>query len=132
MRELSNEYSDHGLEILCFPCNQFLSQEPGSAENVEQCSYQPRSPNRVPDKGKKFKYFEKANVNGSETHPVYRFLRRRSSDLSPLGWNFCMFLVDRNGTRIERFGASKHPKQITAEIEEMLNEAAAISASSVA
>lgn len=119
MRQLSDKYSSSGLEILAFPCNQFLSQEPKSAAEVESCSLLPHSTNRAPQKGKRFRYFEKIKVNGPYTHPVYRFLRRKTS-MQPLGWNFCMFLIDRSGCRVIRYGATVHPSSITQDLEELL------------
>ena len=100
------------MEILTFPCNQFLRQEPGGAEGIETCSMTSSySPTRSPRKGRKFNFFEKVHV--------YRFLRQKSTaDVIP--WNFCMFLVDRTGTTVKRFGASRTPGSITSELEEML------------
>jgi glutathione peroxidase len=59
------------------------------------------------------------NVNGADAHPVYRFLRLRTTT-EPIPWNFTMFLVSRSGTAVRRFDASRTPQSITAEIEELL------------
>lgn len=65
-----NELSGKGFEILAFPCNQFFKQENGSHEEIikfVKTNY-----------NSKFTLFEKVEVNGPNTHPVYRYLRRRS------------------------------------------------------
>src|ERR1039457_6535824 len=67
LEQLYLTYKDRGLVVLGFPCNQFGKQEPGSAQEIGtfcQCSY-----------GVSFPMFEKIEVNGSSTHPLYRFLK---------------------------------------------------------
>ncbi len=73
------------------------------------------------DMGASFTFFEKVNVNGPDTHPVYRFLRGRTTD-GPIGWNFVMFLVGRDGTTVTRFPASRLPTSIKQEVEEALEK----------
>lgn len=68
---MHNELSHKGFEVLAFPCNQFLNQENDSHEHIIKF---------VRHKfGTKFTLFEKVEVNGPNTHPVYRFLRNSSS-----------------------------------------------------
>ena len=86
------------VEVLCFPCNQFLKQEPGDAETIEVC-IRPRY-----ELGAGVTFMEKVDVNGAATHPVYRWLRLNGSDGGgPLGWNFCTFMVSSDGSRVVRF-----------------------------
>ena len=84
LAKLQDDLQAHGLVILCFPCNQFLSQEPKDASSVETCM---RPKYKL---GPSFRYMEKVDVNGPSAHPVYRWLRINGSENGgPLGWNFC-------------------------------------------
>ena len=85
---MHDEFAQRGLQILAFPCNQFALQEPQSAEKIEVCV---RQKHEVA-----FPLLQKVNVNGVDTHPVFRWLRLRSSP-EPIPWNFHTFLVSRDG-----------------------------------
>ena len=68
-----------GLQILAFPCNQFLSQEPQGAEKIETCVRAQYSLG--------FTLLEKVHVNGANTHPVFRWLRLKGSeDAAAIPW----------------------------------------------
>ena len=121
LQELHETYSDRGLAILGFPCNQFLGQEPGSAEEIVTfCKI---------NYGVTFDMFAKVEVNGDNACEFYRFLT--SLDAKPKGagkisWNFEKFIIDRNGFVVARFGASKKPdapKIIEVIERELANEA---------
>jgi len=74
------------LEILAFPSNDFLRQEPGANEDIASfCSL---------NFGVTFQMFEKISVRGKNMHPVYKWLSARSGN-SP-SWNFCKYVVDEN------------------------------------
>jgi len=117
--KLAAQYGEK-LEVLAFPCNQFLGQEPDDAEQVETCMRAKFDVN--------FRTMEKVLVNGPSTHAVYRFLRTKAaasdgdSEPGPIGWNFCMFLVSPDGARVQRFAASRTPLSITAEIDAEIGE----------
>ena len=104
LQGLHETYFERGLVILGFPCNQFLGQEPGSAEEIStfcRLNY-----------GVTFDMFAKVEVNGDNACEFYRFLT--SLDAKPKGagkisWNFEKFIIDRNGFVVARFGASKKP-----------------------
>ena len=95
-----------GLEILGFPCNQFGAQEPGSAEQIQSfCST---------NYGVTFPMFEKIDVNGDNTHPLYAYLKDQAPGIlgtTGIKWNFTKFLVSKDGQSITRLasadGASK-------------------------
>lgn len=73
---------------------------------------------------------EKVEVNGSNTHPVYQWLRLHSSkDAAPLSWNFCLFMVGSDGVTVTRYAQSRSPCTLRADIEDAL---AATSKSAVA
>lgn len=103
-----------GFEILDFPCNQFMGQAPGSAEEINAfCSlhYQTTFPR-----------FAKIKVNGKEADPLYVWLKEQKS--GPLGkrieWNFAKFLISRDGQVFERFSSKTNPKQIEEAIQKLL------------
>ncbi|WP_371819557.1 glutathione peroxidase [Polynucleobacter sp. JS-JIR-5-A7] len=108
-RDLQNLYTANqakGLEILGFPCNQFGAQEPGSAEQIQSfCST---------NYGVTFPMFEKIDVNGDNTHPLYAYLKDRAPGIlgtTGIKWNFTKFIVSKDGQSITRLasadGASK-------------------------
>jgi glutathione peroxidase len=106
LEQLYNKYKDKGLVVLGFPCNQFANQEPESNENMEQvCKL---------NFGVTFPLFEKIDVNGQRTHPVFRLLKRRLGGLlgSRIKWNFTKFLLDANGRPVRRFAPVTKPATI--------------------
>eukprot|EP00164_Ancoracysta_twista_P000066 GFYU01000090.1.p2 GENE.GFYU01000090.1~~GFYU01000090.1.p2 ORF type:complete len:111 (+),score=23.17 GFYU01000090.1:222-554(+) len=105
------QLTQQGVEVLAFPCNQFLRQEPGT--NQEVCEHVRNNLNA------KFPIFEKIDVNGSNAHPVYQFLRAKT-DPKPIGWNFGKFLVDKTGTQIQRFEPKSNPKSLLPYIEKLV------------
>ncbi len=115
LEDLYRHYKDCGFEVLGFPCNQFGAQEPGSADEIGAFC----------DKnyGVSFPLFAKIDVNGPDTHPLYRFLKREKRGLlgsQGIKWNFTKFLVDREGAVTGRYGSSTEPKDLAADIEELL------------
>ena len=66
LEELHEKYADRGFEVLGFPCNQFMGQEPGSAEEIREfCDT---------NYSVQFPLFEKIDVNGANRHPLYEEL----------------------------------------------------------
>ncbi|MEI7530525.1 MAG: glutathione peroxidase [Betaproteobacteria bacterium] len=116
LQALYAEKKTLGLEIMGFPCNQFGSQEPGSAEEIaEFCS----SKFHVT-----FPMFEKIDVNGPQTHPLYNHLKQSAPGLlgtEGIKWNFTKFLLSRDGTVIKRYGSADSIQKIKTEIEGLLN-----------
>ncbi|KAH9621247.1 hypothetical protein KSS87_011967 [Heliosperma pusillum] len=87
------------FEILAFPCNQFLKQEPGTSEDAEQFACT-RFKAEYP-------IFQKVRVNGSKAAPVYKFLKAGTWGFiwgNSIKWNFTKFLVDKEGRVLERYG----------------------------
>ena len=104
LQQLHEKYSQQGLAILGFPCNQFLGQEPGSAEEIQAFCRK--------NYGVTFDLFDKVDVNGENACDLYKLLT--SLDTQPkgagkIGWNFEKFLIDRNGMVVARFGSSTKP-----------------------
>ena len=81
LAEISDKYTEQGLRVLLFPCNQFGGQEPGTSEQI--CEF-------IAGYGKKFTIFEKINVNGDDAHPLYKFLKKKLSGflVDAIKWNF--------------------------------------------
>jgi len=104
LQELHEKYSEKGLTILGFPCNQFLWQEPGTAEEIKQfCSV---------NYGVTFPMFAKIKVNGKDSCDLYKHLT--SLDTKPkgagkIGWNFEKFVIGRNGEVVARFTPRTKP-----------------------
>lgn len=137
LQKLYERYSDKGLEILGFPCNQFLEQEPGTSKQIQSfCSL---------NYGVTFPLFEKVKVNGESAHPLYKFLiemapfkgldtTKSSNRLfeamvkeiypeysvgNAVRWNFTKFLVDQDGNVIDRFEPPVSPFELEPHIEKL-------------
>ncbi|KAH7517188.1 hypothetical protein FEM48_Zijuj09G0036000 [Ziziphus jujuba var. spinosa] len=116
LTELYNKYKDKGFEILAFPCNQFLKQEPGTSLDAEEfaCTrYKAEYP-----------IFQKVRVNGQEAAPVYKFLKASKSGFlgARIKWNFTKFLVDGEGHVIGRYSTTTSPLSIENDIKKALGE----------
>ncbi|HFI0419683.1 TPA: glutathione peroxidase [Streptococcus suis] len=111
LQELYNCYKDKGFVVLDFPCNQFLNQAPGSAEEINQiCSL---------NYGTSFPRFAKVAVNGVGASPLYRYLKKEKSTLlgGRIEWNFTKFLVDRQGRVVKRYLPTTSPLKLKEDIE---------------
>ncbi|WP_416563361.1 glutathione peroxidase [Nocardia testacea] len=102
--ELQKNYGDRGFSVVGVPCNQFMGQEPGSAEEIQQfCST---------TYGVDFPLLEKAEVNGDGRHPLYREIIETPDAEGAAGdvqWNFEKFLIDRDGSVVGRFRPTTTP-----------------------
>mmetsp|Transcript_54545 Transcript_54545/g.70105 ORF Transcript_54545/g.70105 Transcript_54545/m.70105 type:complete len:95 (-) Transcript_54545:295-579(-) len=92
------------------PCNQFGQQEPGTAQEVEAFAQ---------NLGAKFPVCGKVDVNGSEAHPLYVFLKA-SSGSEDIAWNFAKFLVSSDGTTVKFFGPKQNPLSFEEDIATLL------------
>jgi glutathione peroxidase len=114
LEALYREFGARGFAVLGFPCNQFGSQEPGTASEIGAfCA------------GKydvTFPMFSKIDVNGAKTHPLYKYLRSEKSGLlgSAIKWNFTKFLADRSGRVVSRHAPTTTPEALKKEIEALL------------
>jgi glutathione peroxidase len=114
LEALQQTLAPRGFSVLGFPCNQFGSQEPGDATQIEQfCSV---------NYGVSFPMFAKIDVNGSGAHPLYQYLKNAKSGLlgSSIKWNFTKFLVDRSGQVVARHAPTTKPEGLVKEIEGLL------------
>ncbi|MFD4706524.1 glutathione peroxidase [Gottfriedia sp. NPDC058432] len=115
LQALYEEYKEDGLEILGFPCNQFMNQEPGSNEEIQSfCEL---------NFGVTFPVFAKIDVNGDKADPLFKYLSSKAPGimgLKSIKWNFTKFIIDKNGEVIERFAPQTNPQEMRATIEELL------------
>jgi glutathione peroxidase len=114
LEKLHQKYGDKGLVVLGFPSDQFLNQEPETNETiVEAC--------RI-NHGVTFQLFEKINVNGNDTHPIYKYLKSELGGFlgSKIKWNFTKFLIDKNGKPIKRYSPTTLPEKMEADILKLL------------
>ena len=111
LENLYQTYKDKGLVILGFPCNQFMNQEPLNEEEIKSfCSL---------TYGVTFPMFAKIDVNGENAHPLYKYLKEAKKGLlgsEAIKWNFTKFLVDKNGTVINRYAPATKPESLEVDI----------------
>lgn len=108
------EYNPKGFEVLGFPCNQFANQDSGTNEEINgfcKLNY-----------GVTFNMFEKIEVNGKNTHPLFDYLKSETKSLfgKRIKWNFTKFLIDSNGNVVKRYPPSLSPLEIRKDIESLL------------
>lgn len=141
LETLYRKYKDQGLEILAFPCNQFLGQEPGTNNEIQTfCSV---------NYDISFPLFDKIDVNGENESPLYTYLKAKApfkgypkgmeefaAQLTTIHqktgtgfekgdavkWNFGKFLVSRDGTAILRFEPMETPEMMEESIQKMLKK----------
>lgn len=109
--ELHEKYGEsNGLRILAFPCNQFGGQEPGTNEDIV-CF--------AKSKNATFDFFDKIDVNGKNTHPLWSFMKDKQGGLlgSFIKWNYTKFIVDKEGKVVERHGPNTDPSKLASHLE---------------
>ncbi|MDQ3056399.1 MAG: glutathione peroxidase [Pseudomonadota bacterium] len=115
LEQLEREYGPRGFEVLAFPCDQFGHQEPGDEAEIKNfCSL---------TYDVSFPMFAKIDVNGSDAHPLWKWLKDEKGGflgIDAIKWNFTKFLVGRNGEVIERYAPTDEPKSIAKDIEAAL------------
>jgi glutathione peroxidase len=117
LQKLHEDYAARGFEVLGFPCNQFMGQEPGTADEIREfcdTTYHVTFP-----------LFEKIDVNGDRQHPVYAELTQAADadgEAGDVKWNFEKFLVSPDGKVVGRFRPQVAPDDpaLVAAIEEQL------------
>jgi len=105
---------DGGLAILGFPCNQFGGQEPGTNEEIKAFA---------DGYGVKFDMFEKIDVNGSDAHPLWKYLKAKQGGMliDAIKWNFTKFVVNKEGIPVARFGPTDDPiPKVEKEVQKLL------------
>jgi len=116
LETLHKNLSPKGLVILGFPCNQFGNQDPGSNDEIQnfcQSNY-----------GVSFQMMGKIEVNGSNAHPLFVWLKKQAPGIlgsEGIKWNFTKFLVNRNGQVTKRYAPQDSPESIAKEIEKLVS-----------
>ncbi|MBZ4039274.1 glutathione peroxidase [Novilysobacter selenitireducens] len=115
LEKLAREYGSRGLVVLGFPCDQFGHQEPGDeAEIKDFCSLR---------YDVTFPMFSKVDVNGSDAHPLWTWLKDEKGGflgIDAIKWNFTKFLVGRDGHVIKRYAPTETPASLAGDIEAAL------------
>lgn len=114
LEQMYKDYKDKGFEILGFPCNQFANQDPGSNKEISDFC--------LINYGVTFTMFEKIDVNGENTHPIYKYLKSNAKGIfgNEIKWNFTKFLIDVEGNVVDRFAPTTTPNKIRKDIEKLL------------
>ena len=105
LEKIYEQYRDRDFTVLGFPCNQFLEQEPGTADEIADFCEK--------NYGVQFPIFEKIEVNGDNKNPLYAELEKTKDAEGHDGdirWNFEKFLVDGDGKVIGRFAPQVEPE----------------------
>jgi len=104
LQALHEKYKDKGLVVLGFPCNQFGSQEPGSAAEIKSFC--------TKNYGVTFDMFAKIDVNGDKAAPFFKHLtalETKPKGSGKVSWNFEKFLIGRDGSVVGRFAPTTAP-----------------------
>lgn len=114
LQALYEEFNDKGFEILGFPSNQFMNQEPGTNEEIQsfcQLNY-----------GVSFPVLAKIDVNGENENPLYTYLKQEGKGTlgNKIKWNFTKFLIDRKGNVVKRYAPNVNPMKMKDDIEKIL------------
>jgi glutathione peroxidase len=111
LNQLHERFHSQGLEIVAFPCNQFLHQEPGTNKEIEKFARE--------SMGAKYLLMDKIDVNGTNAIPLYRFLKK-VTDQEPVNWNFAKYLVDKQGRHVKHYESGVPPLELVTVIESLL------------
>jgi len=117
LENIYKQFKEQGVEVLGFPCNQFGSQEPGTAEEIGAFCEK--------NYGVSFPLFAKINVNGAQTDPLFDYLKSAAPGLlgsKAIKWNFTKFLIRKDGTVFKRYAPATKPEDMVADIEKLLAE----------
>ena len=138
LEALYQKYKDQGLVIICFPCDQFGHQEPGTDEQIEEFC-------RI-NHGVTFPLMSKIEVNGEGAHPIYQWLKSQAgfagfdpahpltkildemftkadpdyASKPDIKWNFTKFLISKEGKVVSRFEPTTEPQGMEESIEKAL------------
>jgi glutathione peroxidase len=117
LEKVAQAYADRGLTVVGVPCNQFMGQEPGTAEEIQNfCST---------TYGVTFPLLAKTDVNGADRHPLYVELTKAADaggEAGDIQWNFEKFLLNADGEVVDRFRPRTEPDapEVIAAIEAVL------------
>lgn len=114
LEKLHQAYKDKGLVVLGFPCNQFAGQEPVTNEEMQEtCKV---------NHGVTFPLTKKVDVNGENTHPVFKYLKDELGGFlgKKIKWNFTKFLISPEGKPYKRYAPTTKPDKLEADIKDFV------------
>lgn len=114
LEKIHKTYKDRDVVVLGFPCNQFGNQEPETNSSMEEsCEI---------NHGVTFQLLEKIEVNGTNTHPLFKWLKANSKSCfgKKIKWNFTKFLIDKEGKVYKRYAPTKKPAKLIKDIDKLL------------
>lgn len=117
LESLYKKYHSQGFEIIGFPANNFMKQEPGSNEEIKSFCEK--------NYGVSFPMMSKISVKGKDIHPLYSFLTSKEQNGvidGSVKWNFQKYLINQKGEVIAKFSPGDDPmgEDITKAIESLL------------
>ena len=115
LQKLYDEFKDKNFAVLGFPCDQFGHQEPGTEAEIQ--SFCSTTYNVT------FPMFAKINVNGSDAHPLYNYLKSEKRGLlgsESIKWNFTKFLVGPDGSVMKRYAPTDTPASIREDVAQLV------------
>ena len=115
LEALWRKHKDQGFEVIAFPCNQFGSQEPGNADQIEEfCKV---------NFGLSFPLMGKIEVNGPGASPLYDWMKKEAPGVmgtKSVKWNFTKFLIGRDGKVVRRYAPTDKPESLEKDIQALL------------
>lgn len=114
LEKLYERYKDRGFEVLAFPANNFMSQEPGTDGEIKNfCLLKYKTT---------FPVFAKTSVKGGDINPLYQYLTTAAGFNGPIKWNFNKFLVNPDGKVVARYDSGVDPMsaELTGAVEKIL------------
>jgi glutathione peroxidase len=115
LETMYKDLADKGLEILGFPCNQFAQQDKGSDSEIAGFC--------MKNYGVRYPMFSKIEVNGSNEHPLYKYLKSEAKGIlgsKKIKWNFTKFLVNQKGEVVKRYAPTSKPEDIQKDVAALL------------
>ena len=117
LEKLYKEYAEKGFVILDFPCNQFFGQAPGSDEEIHEfCTLRYNTT---------FPRYKKLDVKGKNQAPIFAWLTSQTNGKEKgkkPSWNFCKYLISKDGKCLKMFGTTAKPETLVPDIEKALAE----------
>lgn len=117
LQKLYKRMKPFGLEILAFPCSQFMNQEAHTVYQIDNCYKNKYKVN--------FQLFRKIKVNGRNTHPIFQFLKREAPGVlssTSIKWNFTKFLISHDGKEIKRFSPNSRIDSMLDDVVKLLEK----------
>jgi glutathione peroxidase len=115
LEALYEKFKDQGVVVLGFPCDQFGHQEPGDEAEIKNfCAL---------TYDVKFPMFAKVEVNGANTHPLFKYLKHEAKGLlgsESIKWNFTKFLIDKEGKVLTRYAPTDTPASIEKDLAKLV------------